>query len=127
MRRDLLFALLFLSPCGRHRVPHLRGFEGGTRRPRVCHSPPLTLQAVITRPRFSAEGSAFVLHAGKIWRGSAVAEVFGVKIRAGLLGAALGGEHHTLPGKLEALPAADVPAGHHFVDAYHIRPRILES
>jgi len=41
--------------------------------------------------------------------------------------AALGGEHHTLPRQFEALPAADIPAGHHFVDAHHVGPRILES
>jgi hypothetical protein len=60
-------------------------------------------------------------------RGSAVAEVFGVEVGPGLLPAALGREDHALPCKLEALAAAYIPAGDHFIDAHHIGARILES
>jgi len=60
-------------------------------------------------------------------RGSAVAEVFGVEVGPGLLPTGFGGEDDALPRELEALAAANIPAGDHFVDADHVGACILEA
>ena len=76
-------------------------------------------------------GSAFVAPASsRPSAGLAVAEVFGVEVGAGLaagLGTGVGDQDDALAGEFEALAAADISAGDHFIHADHIGAGILEA